>query len=763
MSDIILTNYRGVNVTPYTFNNLIKTIANYKSVSNISSSKSDYDERIRGIILACNPALKKDNTSSMTTEHMLITSLKKNDITHTYNYNTWNDKQYDNTNYTDDNDDDDYKNENNSVINHIKIMANSDWSDDKLLDLFKSLSGKKYSQQNKKLKKKYIKYIKQIKNNNTSDESNLLYLKRLLNVDHLDIENCGILINALKDFLKKCTNSEQHNTVDKYIYALRETNETLKKLQEENNKFKKNNNCDKLEKQINELKNKAKSLEEQYDNDKKNYIIQINNLNSKVAAQTNKIDTQNDNLSQNIIDMAQLGANLGEKEALIEELQNTYLSETDKLNQDKSLLETNINILDKKNDELLVENSLLKSKIEDLNRELGLKQTEIETIKNTCYNTLNEKQKSDNDNNLCYQTTIKQLSDEKNKLETDIKEMKNEYIIALQQLQTNYNYKQSELEHKEQELNICINRIKDNESAYILKTNEFTNLINETNNLKNIIILEHQKLQLENEKLKEQLETTNKEVNVTELKYNALFKKKKDDDDDNCQIITQLRNENEAHKREKSLLENELSKKKKENNEHEKYKLLVQKANDVNESLKKEITDLKKNNTQLQKQADAYYNDGDNAIQEKTMLQKKLKQLQNENEILSNDLKTKENEVSLLKEETQQEINTLKKFTDTAALEKIDLIKKINLLEQQLLNLQKSNTDSNVEENITIRDENKTKKISYLFKRNSDKLFDSTINKPQTSRKRPTNEEMVVQDKQKKVNAVKPNTKNQTN
>nr|QNN89506.1 desmoplakin [Pieris brassicae granulovirus] len=55
---MILTRYKGVDVTPHTFNNLIKTITNQRSVSNTSASKTNFEDKIREIILAFNPNLK---------------------------------------------------------------------------------------------------------------------------------------------------------------------------------------------------------------------------------------------------------------------------------------------------------------------------------------------------------------------------------------------------------------------------------------------------------------------------------------------------------------------------------------------------------------------------------------------------------------------------------------------------------------------------------------------------------------------------------
>ncbi|UYE99080.1 MAG: hypothetical protein [Betabaculovirus sp.] len=253
-NDMILTRYKGVDVTPHTFNNLIKTITNQKSISNNSTSKTEFEDRIREIILAFNPMLKK-NGAYMTTEYMLVNTLKgadKKEVTHTYNYNNWgeNGGGSNNNNLNNDdvtmetvanNEDEEYFIDVDEVNTKLKLIAVGEWNDDKmeqLLDVVYSVNEPCV----RKINKKYRKYVDNLKDvgrkhkrrGSCYDENNvdtLVSIKEGLNVKKIDNNQVIVLCDTIRTFF---TNKNmEYDTIEKYVYAFRVLGEKIDRLQQE--------------------------------------------------------------------------------------------------------------------------------------------------------------------------------------------------------------------------------------------------------------------------------------------------------------------------------------------------------------------------------------------------------------------------------------------------------------------------------------------------------------------------------------------------
>ncbi|AAG27392.1 PxORF94 peptide [Plutella xylostella granulovirus] len=95
-SIIMITRYRGVDITPHTVNNLIKTIASH------GSKPYGNDAHLQDIIFAYDPSLKKLSHLSIT--NLLILALKNNNVKETtYNYNYRDNSSIINTDKTVDN------------------------------------------------------------------------------------------------------------------------------------------------------------------------------------------------------------------------------------------------------------------------------------------------------------------------------------------------------------------------------------------------------------------------------------------------------------------------------------------------------------------------------------------------------------------------------------------------------------------------------------------------------------------------------------
>lgn len=491
---MILTRYKGVDVTPHTFNNLIKTITNQKSISNNSTSKTEFEDRIREIILAFNPMLKK-NGAYMTTEYMLVNTLKgadKKEVTHTYNYNNWGENGGGSNNNNNNDDVTTMETDVNcidveEVNKKLKLVAVGEWNDDKmeqLLDVVYSVNEPCV----RKINKKYTKYVDGLKRKHKQRDENggndaLASIKGVLSVIKLDNNQLVVLCDTIKGFVTKHNdNNTEYDTIEKYVYAFRVLGEKIDRLQQEVETSK-------------EEKCKQQTMDE----------IQTNTL-ATIEAQTRKIKTLtdqcerfNNTITQNVIEIAKLGGEAGEKDVLIEELQNElqqsriqvmemkqFEEMVHELNCGVEMLRGKNTKLDEHNDELLKLNSKLESQVQQLQEQLKQKEEDLNVCNQSFYKILNKREEDDEDKQRKYIVTIQSLTNERDMLlqekqllqksVDEYKEFQVNIQIRMQQLETECAIKNNELNYKEQALNLCINKVEDQNEEYLRKLEEITRL-----------------------------------------------------------------------------------------------------------------------------------------------------------------------------------------------------------------------------------------------------------------------------------------------
>ncbi|UXX41906.1 desmoplakin [Psilogramma increta granulovirus] len=526
-NDMILTRYKGVDVTPHTFNNLIKTITNQRSINNTSTSKNDFEDRIREIILAFNPTLKK-NGAYMTTEYMLVNTLKgtdKKEVTHTYNYNNWGASE--GHSYNDENDvgmdvDDNADNffNVNKINKKLKLIATGEWNNDKmeqLLDLVYSINEPCV----RKINKKYTKYVDELKrkykrnigvgergcgssNNNENNRNNfndndvdtLVLIKQMLNVKKLDNNQLVVLCETIKNLLFKYNNNDNDNnnnfdSVEKYVHGFRVLCEKINKLQQDVkiSKDEKNKLAELTRQQIlDEIQTDTLALKNQ-----------IEAQNRKINTLTNQNEHFNDTITQNVIEIAKLGGEAGEKDVYIEELQNDLQQCRKQLVEMKQYEETinDLNCcidnlrgentkLDNHNDELLKTNSRLNLQIQQILQELNQKNDNLNTCNQHLYSILNKKDEDDKDKERTHIATIENLTKERDillhdkqylqKIVDECKEFEINIKIRMQQLETECAIKSNELNQKEQALILCKNKMDDKNVEFLKKLEEYTKL-----------------------------------------------------------------------------------------------------------------------------------------------------------------------------------------------------------------------------------------------------------------------------------------------
>nr|ARX71966.1 desmoplakin [Erinnyis ello granulovirus] len=541
--DMILTRYKGVDVTPHTFNNLIKTITNQKSISNTSASKTEFEDRIREIILAFNPTLKK-NGAYMTTEYMLVNTLKdtdKKEVTHTYNYNNWgNGNQNDDVVMQNEDDDDDDVLSNANVSKKLKSIATGEWSDDKmeqLLDVVYPVN----EQCVRKINKKYTKYVdglkrKKRKSCDDNDDVVLASIKQMLCVKKIDNNLVTALCDTIKSFMKNNNTTNMcYDTIEKYIYGFRVVSEYIESSK------------GLLESEIVKVTEATRAqVIQEIQADVQGYESKIEAQNKKMKTLLDQCDHLNNIITQNVIEIAKLGGEAGEKDAYIEELQEDLqrcreqvTRMEDEIKQQKESiheLEAGVNTLrgdnvrlDRHNDELLQTNSQLQSQVQQLQEELKQKQEEIRVASESFYNILNKKDEDDEDKNRGYISTIQSLTNERNSLMQDKQLLQNNIVeyeefkknvqIRMQQLQSECVIRNTELNQKEQALHSCISRVQDQEGKYLKKLDEITELTCKLQNLQQ----DYDNMQSECESLKVKVESANSKVEKITQKNSELL------------------------------------------------------------------------------------------------------------------------------------------------------------------------------------------------------------------------------------------------
>lgn len=579
-SNMILTRYKGVDVTPHTFNNLIKTITNHRSISNTSSSKNDFEEKIRDIILAFNPSLKK-NSADMTTEHLLISSLKvgdKKEVTHNYNYNKWGDNARcgveDNYN-DDDDDDDDVGRYHENVMKKMRVLSREEWDGETFLDLLRAVAGERHKQYVKKIKRRYKAYVEGLKGGgrkrlvSDSDESNdkQLFgaLRKQLQIKHFDWDKCGLLLRSVKEFIET-NHGGCGDTVEKYLYGLRCIGLKLVELREEVK-----GGGERIAELQSEL---AQSGGADTQLTKKNgELVQKNQaLQNRVELLLENCEKLDTTINYNAIELAKLAAAIGDKDHMLENLgehnksllaENATLS--DRINtveqayQAANLKWTQV---DEDNTQLLMRASQLESRIKELEDELSIERENSRVQQQTCNELLykNDRDNTDRDRdskmliNRCaeYENRIEQLCNEKHLLSAQLEEARvsTEEIVKRLTVDVEQSRQQcvslrSSLMQKQQEFELCEARVMDAHNNYKVEQTELNRRIRE-------LEVTNQKLREDNEKNYEEatavieekvaLQTTIKQLNGTLDRQRKELKEKSDEYEEQ---IKQLKEEHE--------------------------------------------------------------------------------------------------------------------------------------------------------------------------------------------------------------------------
>ncbi|QOD40063.1 desmoplakin [Matsumuraeses phaseoli granulovirus] len=559
---MILTRYRGVDVTPHTFNNLIKTISSNRCVTDNSASKTNFEERIREIILAFNPRYRIAS-KDMSTEYLLINTLKVNDkkeITHNYNYNTWEDKKFNsdnynthhsnNTSFNNHEDDDDEQEHYQVVMSKLKSMSKSDWDNNKLFDLIKTIGGKQYV---KKIKKKYNSYIDNLnkkphkfnKDNDSSsshdelspfvsikanNENNFIAIKKLLGVKKFNLDMCTSLCGAVKQLLIQWDdNNTGNDTVEKYIYALRCVSDKLKQVTEQQAEYEK----------LNQKLSNTMSVNEH----------STHQLNNKLTSLQKICDDYANTIRYNAMELAKLGAEMGEKDSIIETLQEnqkmlsddhadvTKLLQTVKSEHDQ--LKRHNEILDNDNTRFLTENTQLTTKLDQLKIELNMEIEKNKMYEQSCHELAHKADQENTYKNRENQTLLvqcNQLQDQINSLinnkQTMVRELEQNRLFIQEMEQRQLMSDKQKQDHdiklnqlcmqKEQELAVCRGRLVDVENRAREKE---TNLMHKLNQYMD----NNTTLQQKYDELKQELAVKEQDITQNQLtikQQNIELKKK---------------------------------------------------------------------------------------------------------------------------------------------------------------------------------------------------------------------------------------------
>lgn len=549
-----------MDVTPHTFNNLIKTIANHRSVSNASRSKTEFEERIREIILAFNPNLKK-SCPDMSTEYLLISCLKvgdKKEVTHNYNYNTWGGVTEGEA--VDDKDD---------VAEKLRELGTGEWDSEKLFDLLASVrGGRQYA---KNVRKSYQKYVTSLNERVGTTDVSLPVLKGVLGVKKLDADGCTTLFNCIRQLLDRwCDSDASNNTVEGVVYGLRSVFEKLKSFSH----------------QLDEKETVIKNLEEQladatYErSDIDARMCRLANeskaLNERIAELNEQCERHLRTIDANAIDLAMLGADVGHKDDEIEHLRTMC----DELKRDMELAESARRDFDVENTNLLCKVSRLTSEVNELKNELEMEKNKIQMYENQCRELVEKIKKYDDDRHdgqqqlaaLTQQTNS--LISDKHQLTIEIdqaRESINQWTLNASRLKEQLDIMKSQCARKEQELAVCAARLVDTENnrkdtqnhltskltEYLAMNTELNRQLeqcksdvrkkeNELQDLYNddcVVIEEKSKLLVEVNKLKMRLEEVEKKAELEREQHIATLAAHKEEAEERVDMVrTETRN-----------------------------------------------------------------------------------------------------------------------------------------------------------------------------------------------------------------------------
>ncbi|AER41533.1 desmoplakin [Epinotia aporema granulovirus] len=413
MNNPSLTRYKGVDVTPKTFENLIKTVAQYGTA--VGSSKTEYDRRIRGIILNFCPNLI-GSSANMSTEHLLMRVLSRH--MHTKNV-------------VDNSDDDDDDDENDNYMHkYLRIMSNkNEWSEKSLWKLLRMIKGSSNSVN--QLKELYHKKF----------DGNLLdALKLSLGVKKLSQESCVKLVTSFKNYFW-CPNVD---CVDNYYELINQA----KKYHEEYNS--KEEQIVQMNKKLNDYMEDTERLNEQIATLTENNLV----LRNKITALNENIEDQNYTINMNVMEMAKMASRCGDLECDLEKVTNNYNAEHNQLIE-------KYNHIDQENNTLLTTVERLKIQLQQTAQELDVVNENLTQCRSQCL-----KLATDHDNDNKDQTqlikSIKELTDNKHYLEEQLHEAQrfrrelesrqNSNLVIVQQMEDKFSRLQQQLERKNEEL-----------------------------------------------------------------------------------------------------------------------------------------------------------------------------------------------------------------------------------------------------------------------------------------------------------------------
>ncbi|APO13981.1 desmoplakin [Plodia interpunctella granulovirus] len=469
-NDMTLTRYRGVDVTPHTFNNLLKTIAQ-RSTSNTSTTKTKFEERIRDIILKFNPALER-SSADMSTEYLLINSLRmgdKKEVTHNYNYNysRWDTEPGDDTHNGDVDDDD------NNYIDDLKELSEEDWDSEGIFNLLRDVCGSRSKPYVKKIKKKYDRYMTSF--SNTEDEST--NVKNILGIRRYNREKHNAFLRQCRTVLEQNTNMDSADSLDKYIMSMAELSQVIKALdgaktdlQNDNEVLR--NNLSSTQRELEATKTTVK----EYESTVKEYETKLMSLQDYIKTIDNDMREKCNTIQTNSRDMAKMGAKLGEQSEELEKLRSDYFelqSFSEQMKNRITVLEQSLQNAHKENNDLINKNVRLETELNELKREMQSQQTKIDSY--DCVLKNRDKDNEDKDKErlaLRYQCEelqdkLEETENDKHKLMKEIHEA-NMFAKEMDDRHRTCDAKISELEqiihHKNTELELMRSRLQDADS-----------------------------------------------------------------------------------------------------------------------------------------------------------------------------------------------------------------------------------------------------------------------------------------------------------
>ncbi|AKN80751.1 desmoplakin [Diatraea saccharalis granulovirus] len=460
-SSDMLTRYRGVDVTPHTFNNLVKTVASNKNNNNSSSSRTKFEERMRDIILSFNPALKK-TSDNMSTEYLLISSLKFNDkkeVVHTYNYNNWDQRvekmEIDERVEEDEEEEDEIKEK-------LEEMSRYEWENERLFDLL-NLVGKRYVKKIKKRYKEHLNKKQTDENKKQTDENNTLVgFKTLLGVKKLTYENCSALLNAIKRLID--IRSENVDTVEMYT-------DEIKNISKQLNEYEKNNRD--LQNEISKIKNTGIEQEKEVDMLKKQLLTIKTRYEDSKRENEDLIKT----VTETSMNLAKMGADIGQKDELLEQLKHNNeellmkYSNLDSVYEDTKL---NLHQLDGDMTEMMRQQNIHINTIDELKKVNTILDQNIQSYERNLVESTNEN-KNLKETISCISEQLKCVTIEKLSLEKELKETiieKDALISECNDMTERKIITNNLVDQKETELKLCKARLCDKENELKILEND---------------------------------------------------------------------------------------------------------------------------------------------------------------------------------------------------------------------------------------------------------------------------------------------------